>query len=300
MLSRENFLTLLTEIDRVISASDLLFHQRPLHAFDRLADKVDPKGRFDMVIEDHTDENDFSNNALFTQVHRWYESRYGDRIKTNMGPGSYILVIKNEPWEVELPLCYGQINFTINDNLNKTEAYLITGDGSKIPNINILWHVKDITQEIASSLTDTEREGLLKEYMFGLNAVQSLRGLSKVEFMTQAMNDYDVAVSNIFHKYPDYNNSKWASLQFAEKTMKAKLTLEGIPFDKIHDLSKLANKLKPVGLNIPPPILSNIQCKAGVRYGQETVKKNEAILALQSALALFSDVFEASSFEYES
>lgn len=300
MLTRESFLGLIEEIDQEISESDLPFHQRPLHAFSKLADKVDQKGRFDMIPSEKIAKNDYSNNALCAQVHRWYESRYGDRIKIHMGPGSYILIIKNEPWEVIYPLCIGQSNFTIDSNLLQEDRYVVTSSGSKIPSINILCHINDMTQEVASSLSNDEREKILQEYMFGLNAVQSLRRLGNVPYMEQAKNDYDISVSNIFHKYPDYNNSKWASLQFAEKTMKAKLKLAEIEFKRNHNLSILSEKLKVLSLNIPDHIISNIQCSAGVRYGELLVTKREAILAVQSALALFVDVFEASAFVYQS
>lgn len=298
MLTKERFLDLIEEIDREISESDLLFHQRPLHAFSKLANKVDPKGRFDMISGDKIAKDDYSNNALCAQVHKWYESMYGDRMKIHMGPGSYILIIKNEPWEVVYPLCYGQNNFTIDSNLFREDRYVVTSNGSKIPSINILWHVEEMTQEVASSLSDDDKQKILQEYMFGLNAVQSLRSLKDVPYMDQAMNDYDISVSNIFHKYPDYNNSKWASLQFAEKTMKAKLKLKGIVFKKDHNLSMLSKHFQTFGLNIPDKILSDIQCSAGVRYGEIAVAKREAILAVQSALALFADVFEASAYEY--
>lgn len=286
------------EIDREISESNLLFHQRPLHAFSKLACKIDPKGQFDLFPTNEIAIDDYSNNALCTQVNRWYESRYGDRIKIHPGPGSYILIIKNEPWEVVYPLCFGNNEFTIDSKLQQEERYVITSSGQSIPSVNILWHVKNMTHEVALSLSDDERQKILKEYMFGLNAVQSLRSLNSVPYMNQAKNDYDISVSNIFHKHPDYNNSKWSSLQFAEKTMKAKLEINEIEFKKDHRLSTLSEQLKELNITIDNEIISSIQCSAGVRYGDVVVNKREAILAVQGALALFVKVFEASAYEY--
>ncbi|MDD5760230.1 MAG: hypothetical protein PHI06_14250 [Desulfobulbaceae bacterium] len=299
MLTRNIFLELIEKIDRELRGSDIPFPQRPLNAFGKLADKIDPRGSFEMRVRgDEIDEDDFSNDALYAQVHRWYESRYGDRIKIHPGPGCYILVIKDEPWEVVYPLCSGQNHFTIDANLQRENRRVTIQNGQNIPSINILRHVTNMTREVALSLSDDERKKILNEYMFGLNAVQSLRGLKDVPYMDQAMNDYDISVSNIFCKYPDYNNSKWASLQFAEKTMKAKLKLLGIDFDRVHQLSKLSDKLKPLSINIPDETISKIQCPAGVRYGENAVTKREAILAVQSALALYAQVFEASAYEY--
>ena len=157
MLTKELFLVLIKEIDQEIS--DLSIHQRPLHAFSELAMKIDPKAQFKMIPDDSIGKDDYSNDALCEQVHRWYKSKYGDRIKIHMGPGSYLLIIENEPWEVIYPLCYGQNNFIIDSsNLLREKRYAITPNGLKIPSVNILWHVKEITQEIASSLSELEKQ----------------------------------------------------------------------------------------------------------------------------------------------
>lgn len=300
MLNKEKFERLLEAIDSEFGETDIKFHQRPSHAFSKLTQKVDPKGTFDMGSDSEVSKDDFTNDALYTQVHRWYKKRYGDRIKIHLGPGSYILMIKNEPWEVVYPLCFGKNNFTINSDLSKKNRSYITASGEAIPSVNILCHVNGMTFDVANSLSDYEKQIILSEYMFGLNAVQSLRSLSGEPFMEQAANDYDISVSNIFHKYPDYNNSKWASLQFAEKTIKSQLQINNISFKYNHNLAELAESLKALDLNVPEQIINNIQCKAAVRYGEEKVGRNQAILAVQSALALFANVFRASAYSYES
>lgn len=297
LLNRLEFERLIEEIDREISNTDLLFHQRPLHAFSKLTTKIDPKGIFPFTKSEAYNPNDFSNQAIYDQVHRWYEEQYGDRIKIHMGPGSYVLIIKNEPWKVELPLCFGRNDFTVDSDLSKKKRYIIDKEGKKIPSVNILCHVENMTYKIASSLSDHERESILQDYIFALNTVQHLRDLKDAPYMEQAMNDYDMAINNIFYKYPDYNNAKWSSLQFAEKSLKSKLQQSNITFKRSHNLSGLAKDIEELGMKIPKQIIDNIQCTAGVRYGEYKVTKQESILAIKSALALYSDIFQASSFE---
>ena len=157
MLTKDVFLKLIEEIDREISDSDLLFHQRPLHAFTKLTEKVDPTGTFIMAApEQKIADNDFSNDALCAQVHKWYEERYGDSIKIHPGPGSYVLVIRNEPWKVVFPLCYGQNQFVVDtdfyeDAINKARDF-----SSGVSKVNVLWHINHMTYEVASSLSDSE------------------------------------------------------------------------------------------------------------------------------------------------
>jgi len=296
VITRETFLSYMEEIDNELSKEDCPFHERPLHAFTKLADRVDKHGKFMMLPDTQVSEDDYSNDALCSQVHRWYESKYGDRIKMHPGPGSGIILIKNEPWEVIYPLCFGQVSFAINSDLRRQDRWALNDKGEKIPQINILWHVVDITPEIATSLSKEEKLALLKDYMFGLNVVQSLKRCNG-PYMDQAKNDYDTAVYNIFNKYPNYNNSKWASLQLAEKTMKSKLELSGVDFRYSHDLSYLSGMIEAVGIRIENYLIQNIQCEAGVRYGEISVTRIEAVTAVRSALILFSTLFPASAYD---
>lgn len=285
------------EIDSELSKEDCPFHLRPLSGFSKLADRVDKHGRFIMLPDTQVSEDNYSNDALSSQVHRWYKYRYGDRIKIHPGPGSGILLIKNEPWEVIYPLLLGQASFTVDSDIRRQDRSALDNEGKKIPEVNILWHVVDITPEIVSSLSNEEKLALLQDYMFGLNAIQSLRRCKNAPYMDQAKNDYDAAVHNIFNKYPNYNNSKWASLQFAEKTMKSKLQLSCVEFKRSHNLSGLAQKLGDIGIKIDDFIIQNIQCTADVRYGEISVTRIEAVKAVRSALVLFTTIFPAPSFD---
>lgn len=297
MITKETFLSFMEEIDSELSKEDCPYPARPLRAFTKLANRIDKQGKFIMLPDIQVSEDDYSNDALNSQVHRWYKSRYGERIKIHPGPGNGILLIKNEPWLVIYPLCLGQVSFTVDSDLKRHDRYALNEKGEKIPESNILWHIVDITKEVALSLSNQEKFGLLQEYMFGLNAVQSLRRCNDAPYMDQAKNDYDVAVSNIFNKYPNYNNSKWASLQLSEKTMKSKLQMSGVKYKQNHNLSELCKKLNHIGIKIDEKIIKNIQCKAGVRYGEISVTRMEAVTAARNALILFSIVFPAPSFE---
>lgn len=283
------------EIDSDLSKEDCPFHQRPLQAFTELVDRVDKHAMFMMLPDNQVSEDDYSNDAICSQVHRWYKIKYGDRIKIHPGPGSGILLIKNEPWEVIYPLSLGQFSFAADADLRRKDRWALNEKGEKIPESNILWYVVDITPKIALSLNSEEKLALKQDYMFGLNAVQSLKRCN-APYMDQAKNDYDIAVHNIFFKYPNYNNSKWASLQLAEKTMKSRLQMSGVEFEFNHDLPNLVKKLEGIGIRIDDSIIKNIHCKAGVRY-EGSVTRMEAVTAVRSALVLFSIVFPDLSFD---
>ncbi len=299
MLTKAKFEDLLSKIDSELSEKEIDFHQRPLQALFKLYDFTDCRSPIRPLSKNATTTNDYSSNALSTQVHRWYERRYGNRIKKHLGPGSYILLIKNEAWEVVYPQGWGNINFTIDSRLSNEGRFNIEKTGKRIPSVNILCHVNDMTTEIANSLTLEEKETILWDYLHGLNAIQYLRDIKNAPYMEQAKNDYDVSVSNIFNKNPDYNNSKWAALMFAEKSIKSKLRSSNIDFKPGHNLTSLANRLHPINIKIPQSTIDDIQCSPKVRYGEELVSRKEAIKASRSALDLFTHIFQPSSYSYK-
>ena len=59
---------------------------------------------------------------------------------------SFILIIKDEPYEVVLKKEEGLVNQTIDSDLETKERWY-TINGKKVPEINILWNIKGITSE---------------------------------------------------------------------------------------------------------------------------------------------------------
>ncbi|MCF6189459.1 MAG: hypothetical protein L3J51_03185 [Cocleimonas sp.] len=294
MITRNKFIKLISKIDNQLNTDDVQIFQRPIQAFSEITTQIDKtqKVKFFLTSKESIDENDFSADSIYAQVNKWYENRYGNLIRKHLGPGNHILMIKGEAWKVRLPLCFGRNQFIIGDSISEQKKRIKIPDGSEIHRNNILTHIEHITDEIVRSLSDNEKEIILEEYMFGLNAIQSLRNIENQPYMEQAKNDYDVAVENIFSKFPNYNNSKWASLQFTEKTIKSKLKSNDIGFERNHDLITLSSRLSCLDITIPKNILKSIQCSAGVRYGEQNVKKIDALLAIRCSLDVYTRVFK--------
>ena len=119
-------------------------------------------------------------------------------------PDSYILIIKDEPYEAILVENCGLINQTVDADLEIKERWY-TINGKKIPEVNILWHVKGLTPETASSLDTKEQILLLKDYLHGQRTITSIKN-HQDRSIALAKRDYDVAVCNIFEKQ-DYETS---------------------------------------------------------------------------------------------
>lgn len=96
------------------------------------------------------------------------------------------------------------------------------------------------------------------------------------------------------HRGGRFGESKWASLQAAEKTLKAAIALQGETFPYSHDLTRLATRLIEAGVPVAvQPLVDAIQCTPGIRYGEEACSEAEALAAHQASLELVNTLREA-------
>jgi HEPN domain-containing protein len=112
--------------------------------------------------------------------------------------------------------------------------------------------------------------------------------------MRIAKGDVATAISNLMARPGRFGESKWASLQAAEKVLKAAIELAGGNFGKVHDLEKLFAQLAAVGTRVDPkPYADAIQCKPGIRYGEEACTLDEALDAHRRSLDLVNALRDA-------
>ena len=202
---------------------------------------------------------------------------------------SYILIIKDEPYETILMKEERLVNRTIDADLEIKERWY-TINGKKIPEINILWHVKGITPETASSLDTKEQILLLREYLRGQKTLNSIKNHEDNSIVT-AKKDYDVAVCSIFANQPDYEASCQSSLRFACKILKSKLQNEGKLFEEEQSLAELAGKLDDNDFKEIKKIIPWVRKSQGENGDDFEATLEDAVNAVRSSIALFSKLF---------
>lgn len=202
---------------------------------------------------------------------------------------SFILIIKDEPYEVILKEEEGLVNQTIDTDLKIKERWY-TINGKKIPEINILWNVKGITPETASSLDTREQIQLLKDYLHGQKTISSIKNYQD-SGIAQAKDDYDVAVRKIFAEQPDYEASCQASIRFAGQILKAKLQTEDKVFEDNQSLTDLAGKLDDNDFKEIEEIIPWVQKSPDEGDGSYKATFDDAVNAVRSSIALFAKLF---------
>jgi hypothetical protein len=162
------------------------------------------------------------------------------------------------------------------------------------PIFNVLRLIEDLTPAKAATLSEDTLRSISADFELGLHALYALEASQGQDLIRIACGDIEMAVNNLMDRAQRNGEAKWASLQAAEKVLKAALALEGAEFEKSHGLSRLSEKLHDLGIQFnSKPLTDVIQCKPGIRYGDETCTRDEALAAHRASLQLVLELINA-------
>ena len=205
-------------------------------------------------------------------------------------PDRYILIIKDEPYEVFFKEEKGLVNRTIDIDLEIKERWY-TISGNKIPEINILWNVKGLTPETASSLDTREQILLLKDYLHGQKTINAIKNHKDIS-IALAKGDYDIAIGSIFAEQPDFETSCRASLKFACQIVKARLYGAGKTFKDDDILTELTGKLDDADFREVEGIIPWIQKRPEDGDMDYKTTLEDAVNSVRSSIALYAKLFD--------
>lgn len=196
-------------------------------------------------------------DPLSERINSWFVRKYGDRLKQRNAIGTMVIEIRHDPFLMVFPIVYGE-----NQQVNPLE------------------YVEGATAYFLNSLTNDELDEIKQLFGFGYDAYQEMEVLP-----SEALADIEIAINQIMQPKPEPGLSKWASLQTAEKTLKAFIKKQNASFPFKHNLDELEKQCQALGMPpLPTGLLAKIQCPAGVRYGEVSVTLTEAIVAHQASL----------------
>lgn len=111
-----------------------------------------------------------------------------------------------------------------------------------------------------------------------------------------ARGDVEAAVNGLMARGGRYGESTWASLQAAEKVLKAAINRAGAKYGFTHGLAGLYQTLTGTGLNFNVDAqVTAVQCKPGIRYGEEPCTCGDALAAHRASLELVNVLRDAAA-----
>ena len=221
------------------------------------------------------------NAALGKAIHRWYQDTYGERLKVDMSAGDAVVLIDGDLYSLKIPRFFGQVTFTVQPQ------FLPPATIGRSPAIcNVVQLIDGMTPSKAGQLSEGALKAIWAEFSTAMPASYTLENTPH-GLISAARGDVATAVADLMHRHGRYGASKWASLQAAEKIMKAAIELQGGNYTLTHNLKALNQQLKGLGVDIHADAeLDAIQCTPGIRYGEEPCTREEALDAHQASLRL--------------
>ena len=155
------------------------------------------------------------------------------------------------------------------------------------PELNVLDSVIGLTSARAKSLCREELQAIGNSYYGGLQAHSVLEATTGSELIRIVRGDIETAVSKLVGQEARYGESRYASLQAAEKMVKAAIELEGKRYEFGHELKPQFDHLATLGIIVnQSQYVQHIKCGSEVRYGKEPSSEMQAFAAHQATLAL--------------
>lgn len=290
--TESEFQNLISKIDQLLIKENYSIQARPFAAAKKIAETLNSPVQ--ITSKTNFKENIFSSESLGAHIIDWYQKTYGKKLAIDLSLAHIVVIIKNEPYKLSLPLVPNIHNVNIffdysfvkyPKNLNKHQ---IKGDTFNVAN-----QIENITPMQAQSLNITDINTLLDTfevyhklfYDFKFHPIYS-----KLEFKNEILQDLRKSTNSITSIEPNFGYSKWESLQFTEKLIKSFISYKGDKFPKSHNLIKDLNP--KINNLIPNQILEQIECSPSIRYNSREVSLNDAILAHNQSLKVFKLIME--------
>jgi hypothetical protein len=221
---------------------------------------------------------------LTQKIYEWYRRRYGDRLKVDFAPGRTVFLLRGDSWVIKLPRLYGTVRFVVSRAPRPACTNQFWTQGQTATH-NVLDSVEELPDGLREALTEAEMGTVGSHFMRGYAALSAMEDLGRIALVAAAKSDSSASVDHIAGSHPDFALAKWASLQVAEKLIKATMGAAGLSYDRIHDLDKLASHALQRGLALGlDDLLSPLRCTPAIRYGQQEVTVDEAVAAHHAAL----------------
>ncbi len=287
------FAEAITKIDDELRSRDVSLHARSFHAVMTYAK------RFAMDIPIPSagvagQPGNYSGESIGAHILNWYDNRYGDRQYVHMGPGSVIIMLRDDPWEIRLPMILGEVQIVIDRNLKRYSGLPNITQNGIHPTLNVLTLILELPEALAADLSDNELRHIMAKFSAGMEALNAIERVKDFSYVVEAQTDIAAAVRHVFSTPSHLGQSKWSSAQAAEKMLKAFLKYKQIKFPFNHNIKDLYALAKSNAMNnVDVENIEILQTRAAVRYGEESVCLSDAVRAHDASLAIGKAVVDA-------
>ncbi len=292
----DEFDAMMTSLDKHLANLALRPNQRSLNAAIAVSSVLGLSGT-PILGGSNVRGEPFSPVDLLARVHDWYSERYGEKAKIDFSPGSVVMSLHGNMWEMKMPKVWGSFQVFIARDLTYEGNNLATTEGSPSCSYNALCSVEGMTQAYADKLVNDDLKKVMERFVHGYLAVSCLDQLRGHDFFEEARGDYRHSVYALLTGR-EFGKARWDSSQCAEKIFKGLLGREHHDFPrsgaKGHDIAHLGSLVKDkLGVVLLPSDLTAVHCSPAVRYGEQKSTLGESLASHDSLVRMLNVLAEA-------
>lgn len=291
----EEFDQMMASLDKHLASFGSGPEQRPLTAAMLVSSKLGFDGT--PILGGSPDRGDpFSPADVLARVHEWYEENYGDKIKIDFSPGSVVISLHGNLWEIKMPKVWGHFEPFISTDLTQDGPQIAVRNSPPVRH-NILRSVQGMTQAYANRLNHDDFFQIGGWFGSGYQAMVCLDDLKGHDLFDEARGDYRHSVDALLTSR-ELSKARWDTAQCAEKILKGLLARDGHTYpthgSKGHDIELLGGLLnEKLGIDLQKADLTRIYCSPDVRYGVQKSTIEEALAAHQSLVRVLKRLADA-------
>lgn len=291
------FQALMNDVDHKLSDQKVPIPARPIKGAMEVSTRYGLGLTILPVAERQPTVGCYTGEDLVIRIYAWFDHRYGDRLNMHFPGFRSVVLIRGQPFKVNLPLIYGPVvRFVADPGHHGEQYYPVETINGQVATVNVLDAIAGLEPAYSRVLSEGELQKMCGDVHLASLQVQTIAKLFRIGKGAQAASDIDASVERLFDQPPQYGLSRWHSLQAAEKLIKVYLDDKRASY-KLgrdgHNLNKLIDRAAAVQNSIGDPkahrlagmkgLVKYVQCDPALRYGEGSATVEEAVLAVKMA-----------------
>lgn len=227
----------------------------------------------------HDQEVPWDGGYFLQRIDQWYRSAYRTRYYYS-GHMFAACALRGTIWVLDVPEIHGDVLLVADADLSRGRDHS--------PVWNVLNSIAGAGPEITLGLTDYEHWYLLELAQLASTALMSFSTVHSSPLRDEGRGDYILSVQALASG-TSYNSARWLNAQCAEKLIKSVLNRLNVRYQGLnfrHSIPKYCELLAQSDPSFVLPLMyaEQIDCSAGVRYGEEGETRSIDALVSHHAL----------------
>lgn len=291
--SESEFHSLMEQVDAQLRSENIVVIARPIKGLRAISSRYGLGLRVLPIANRASESGVYTGDDLVIRVYDWFDCRYGDQLAVDFGPGHTVVLIRGDLYRVRLPRNFGRVAFVADPFAQGQDIYPSLTHMGQMATVNVLDCVKGLQPAMSQALKASELRDIKDRIQLDTLRFTAIEKLYNTSLGGAAKADLRASIDRLMDNPPHNGQSRWASLQAAEKFLKIYIDDKTRSYPKGHNLRKLADMAGiRLALGLTDTLLDRVQCDAGVRY-ELTSSREEAINAFRVACLICWKVAKA-------